>query len=140
MGIAVPSSLPESCVQQPATERLDTDVQTLGGEFLAGQGGTEVGVTGSVGLENLPTQLSVELVVGGLVPQPVDEGGIAAGLELALDASDLADASLEEPGGLGLGSLAVENRLHHLEDITLPLTHLHTVPGLYLDHLVTPSA
>ena len=79
-------------------------------------------------------------VVGGPAPQPVDEGGIAARFELAPDAPDLAGAALEESGGLGLGPLAVENQLHHLEDVALTLAHLHTVPVLYLDHLAPPSA
>jgi hypothetical protein len=140
MGVAVPSPLPESLGQEPAAEGLDADMQPLPGELLAGQRGTEVRVTGSVGLEDLPTQGGVALVVGGLASQAVDQGGVATGLELALDASDLSDAPLEESGGLGLGPLAVENGLHHLEDVTLTLAHLDTVPVLYLDHLASPSA
>jgi hypothetical protein len=137
--VAVPASLPQALGQEPASECLDADVQPLSGELLAGQGGTEVGVTRAVGLENLPAKGGVVTVVGGFATQPVDNSGIAA-FELALDASDLTDSSLEESGGLGPGSLAVENSLHHLEDVTLTLAHLHTVPVLYLDHLVPPSA
>lgn len=70
----------------------------------------------------------------------MDEGGIATGFELLLEASDLADTALEQPGRFGLRPLAVENRLHHLEDIPRPLTHRDTIPVLYLDHLAPPSA
>jgi len=50
--VAVPSSLPEPRGQEPPPEGLDADVQLLLSELLTGQGGTEVGVTGSVGFED----------------------------------------------------------------------------------------
>jgi hypothetical protein len=43
---------------------------------------------------------------------------------------DVSDGELEQAGGFGLSSLAVEDGLHHLEDITLTLAHLHTVLAL----------
>jgi hypothetical protein len=97
-------------------------------------------VTGSVGLENFLAKDGVVLVVGWLGSQAVDENGVTTCFEFALDASDLAWASFEESCSLGLGPLSVEDRLHHLEDVTFTLTHLHTVPVLYLDHLVSSSA
>ena len=39
-----------------------------------------------------------------------------------------------------LGPLAIENRLHHLENIAFTLTHLDTGPVLYLDHSMSSSA
>ena len=59
-------------------------------------------------------------------------------MKLALDAPDLSGAELEESGRFGLGSVAVENGLHHLENVALALTHLHTGPVLYLDHVSPP--
>ena len=110
----MPTALPESCGQQPAAERLGTDVQTFIGEFLASQRGTEIGVACLVSFENLLAKGRVVLVVGGFAPQPVDQSGIATGLELLLDASDLAGTESEESGRLGLGAVAVEDGLHHL--------------------------
>ena len=76
----------------------------------------------------------------GRPPQPVDQSRIAAAFELLLDTPHLADTELKESGRLDLGPVAVEDGLHHLEDITFTLAHLHTIPALYLDHRVPPSA
>jgi hypothetical protein len=138
--VAVSSSLPESLGQEPPSEGLDADGKTFGGELLAGQRGTEVGVACPVGGEDTLAKCGLVTVVGGLATQPVDQSGIATGLELLLDASDLAGTEFEESGRLDLGAVAIEDRLYHLEDITLTLAHLHTVPVLYLDHLASPSA
>jgi hypothetical protein len=138
--VAVPAALPQPLGQEPATECLGTDVKALGGQFLGRQCGTEVGVAGAVGLENLPAEGGIMSVIGGLAPQAVDQGGITARPELVLDASDLAGTESEESGRFGLGPLAIEDRLHHLEDIAFALAHLHTGPVLYLDHLAHPSA
>jgi hypothetical protein len=70
----------------------------------------------------------------------VDQGGIAVLLELALDASNLAGRELEQSGGFGLGALTIKNGLHHLENVAFPLTHLDTVPVLYLDHDLSSPA
>jgi hypothetical protein len=78
-------------------------------------------------------------MIGGLTTQPVDEYGIAAGFEFASDAADLANASLEQPCGLCLRPTTLDHPLHHLQNIPFTLTHLDTVPVLYLDHLVSPS-
>jgi hypothetical protein len=134
------ASGPESLGQQPLPQRLDADGEPFLRELLTGQCGSEVGVPCPVGLEDSRSECGFALVVGGLAPQSVNQGGIALGFEFALDASDLTDGELEESGGFGLCPLAIEDGLHHLEDIAFTLTHLHTVPVLYPDHLLSPSA
>jgi hypothetical protein len=94
--------LPESFGHQPTAERLGTDVQTVLGQFLAGEGGSEVGIVLAVGSEDGLSKLVVGLVVGRFTTQAMDDGGIAADLQSSQDASDLASAFVEQPGSLGL--------------------------------------
>src|SRR5262249_33859566 len=84
--------LPQSFGNQPATQRLGSDMQTVLGQLLAGKGGSEVGIVLSVGREDGLSELGVGLMVGRFTAEAMDEGGIAAGLESSQDASDLARA------------------------------------------------
>ena len=52
-------------------------------------------------VEQLPAEVRVVSVVGGLAPQPVNDGDITPLFELLLDAPDLSGAVLEESGRLG---------------------------------------
>jgi hypothetical protein len=97
----VPVPLPQPLGHERAAERLDADLVTFVGEFLAVQCGTEVVVARPVSLEDLLAEIGLAAVVGGLTTQPV-EGGIATGLELVLDALDLAGTEFEESGGIDL--------------------------------------
>ncbi|HVL11402.1 MAG TPA: hypothetical protein VM529_02480 [Gemmata sp.] len=67
------AAFPQPLGQEPAAERLDTDAEAFGGQFLASQCGTEVGVACPVGLENLPAEVGLVAVVGRLAPQSVDQ-------------------------------------------------------------------
>jgi hypothetical protein len=64
-------------------------VQTVLGQFLAGEGGSEVGIVLAVGSEDGLSKLVVGLVVGRFTAQAMDDGGIAADLQASQDASDL---------------------------------------------------
>jgi hypothetical protein len=68
----------------------------------------------------------------------VDDGGIAMFFELLLDASDVLDREFQQSRSFGLCSFAIKDRLHHFKNVTFSLTHLHTVPVLYLDHRASP--
>jgi hypothetical protein len=140
--VRVASSLgfPQPFSQQPSPQRFDANVQLLLGEFLARQSGTEIRIPRPIGFEDLLAKGGLVLVVGRLASQTVDECGIAIRFQFALDASDLTDASLEQSRSFDLCPFAVEDWLHHFEDITLTLTHLHTIRVLYLDHPASPSA
>src|SRR5207253_2008837 len=107
--VATASALPQASLDEPAAERLGTDHQALAGELLAGEGGPEIGVAAAVGREHRAFALLGGLVVGGATTQAVDDGGIATGLEFALQASDLADRTVEQSRGLGLGAFAAED-------------------------------
>ena len=68
-----------------------------------------------------------EASLARLAAQAVDDGGGAAALQLALEASDLSDAQAEQPRGLGLGPLPAVDGVQDLEDITFPLAHGYPV-------------
>jgi hypothetical protein len=138
--IAASLPFPQPFNQQPSPQRLDANVQFLLSEFLARQSGAEIRIPRPICFEDLLAKGGLVLVVGGLASQAVDECGIAVVFEFALNASNLADASFEQPRGFGLCPFAVENHLHHLEYVTFTLTHLDTIPELYLDHPASPSA
>jgi hypothetical protein len=138
MGITLATTLPESFRKEPSPQCLDTNRQSFLGQLLASQCRSEVGITPLVGPQDFGFEAGIVLVVGGFAPQPVNDGGIAVCLELLLDASNLSDGELEQSRGFGLRAFAFKDGLHHLENIALTLTHLHTVPVLYLDHLAFP--
>jgi hypothetical protein len=140
MRVASTSSLPESRIQKPSSECFDTDFEPFLGQFLAGEGRSKVAIASLVSPQDLGLELGIVLVVGWLAPQSVNNGRVASLFEFALDASDLSDAEFEQSCGFGLRSLAFQDRLHHLENVTFPLTHLDTIPVLYLDHLASSSA
>jgi hypothetical protein len=106
MGIATALTLPQSLGDQPTTKRLGADVPAFLSQLFAGEGRSKVGIALAVSREDGLAELGVGLVVGGLAPQAVDEGLISAGLKSSLEASDLADAFVEQPCGLGLGAFA----------------------------------
>jgi hypothetical protein len=140
MGISLAATLPKSFLQEPSPQRLNPDVKTFLGQFLARECGSEIAIAFLIGPQDFGSQCGMMLVVGGLASQSVNDSRIAAFFEFALDASDVSDAEFEESCGFGLRPFAIQNRLHRLENVTLTLTHLDTVPVLYLDHLASSSA
>src|SRR5262249_21456946 len=127
--IAPTPTLPESLGHQPAAQGLGADEQALFGQLLAGQGRAEVGVVPAVGGQDRPAEGAVEAVVGGPATQAVGEGMIAAGLELAVQAADVAHTGVEASRRFGLGAFAVQDAVHDLEDIAFLLTHGYPVAG-----------
>jgi hypothetical protein len=106
MGLATTLPLPQPFGDQPAAERLGANVQAVLGQFLAGEGGSEVGVVLAVGSQDGLAKLGVGLVVGRLAAESVDDGGIAAGLQPSQDASDLSGAVIEQACRFGLRAIA----------------------------------
>src|SRR5207248_1710429 len=98
------------------------------GELLAGEGGAEVGVAQAVDLEDLAFEGLVGLAVARLAAQAVDDGLVAAGFELALEAADLPRTQVEQPRCLRRRPVALEYPVHHLENVALPLAHLDPIP------------
>jgi hypothetical protein len=121
--------LPESLRDQPTAERLGSDVQTVSGQLLAGEGRSEVGIVLAVGSEDGLAKLVVGLMVGRFTAKAVDDGGIAAGLQSSQDASDLAGTFVEQPCGLGLSAFTTQDGMHDLKDIAFFLTHRYPVGG-----------
>src|SRR5262249_1307061 len=93
----------------------------------------EVGEVLAISGQGTSFEVSVGLVVGWAAAQAVDDGGVAASFEFALEAADLADGQIEQPGCLGLGALASQDRLHDLEDIAFPLAHGYPVGVRHVD-------
>ena len=118
---------------EPAAEGLRADVQAVVVQLLAGEGGPKVGVALPVGTQDSPFEGRIGLVVGGAAAQAVDESGIAAGLELALQASHLAYGEVKQAGRLGLSSFVAQDGVHDLEDIAFSLTHEYPVGGWHVD-------
>src|SRR5205823_6116429 len=90
MGVVAASALPQPLLDEPAAQRLRADRQALLGELLAGEGGAEVGAAAAVGCQHLAAEGRVEAVVGRSAPEAMDQGLIPVGLELALEAADVA--------------------------------------------------
>ena len=66
--VAAPASLPQALGEQPAAQRLRPDVQALGGQLLAGEGGAAVGEALVVRRQHLLAQLGLEAAVGRPAP------------------------------------------------------------------------
>jgi hypothetical protein len=133
VGLTAALPLPQAGLHEPASERLGADVQVHLGEFLAGEGGAEVGEVQPIGEKDLSLEFGVRLVVGWPAAQGVDNGGVTTSLEFALEAADLADGQFEQSGCLGLGAFAHQDRLQDLEDIAFSLTHGDPVGALHVD-------
>jgi hypothetical protein len=114
---------------QPTAERLGSDVQTVLGQFLAGEGGSEVGIVLAVGSEDGLSKLGVGLVVGRFAAAAVDEGDIAAGLPPPPARSERSGALVEQVCSLGLAAFAASDGVHDLEDIAFFLAHGYAVVG-----------
>jgi hypothetical protein len=80
----------------------------------------------------------VVMAIGRLPAQPVDGGGIPAGLPLALHPPPRPDTLAEQAGGVHLRPLAVEHRPEHPHRVPLPLARGHTSRSLYLVHRASP--
>lgn len=84
MRLAAALTLPQSLGDEPAPQGLGADLDPFLLEFLGGEGGAEALVAVASGFQGFAPQGVVRLVVGRLAAQAVDDGPVAAGLELAL--------------------------------------------------------
>jgi len=133
MRLAAALTLPHPFGDEPAAERLGADAQPFGGQLLAGEGRSKVGVALPVGGDNGLAEVGVRLMVGRPAAQSVNEGLISVGLESSLNASDLADAFVEESSRLRLAAFAAQNGVHKLENIAFLLAHGYPVEGKHAD-------
>jgi hypothetical protein len=131
--VAAALPLPQPLGDQPAAQRLRADRPPLAGQLLGGERGAEVRVAAAVRGQHGPAEARVGLVVGGLASQPVAEGAVALGLQLPLEASDLAGAQAEQARGLGLSPLAALHRVQDLDNIALLLIHGNPVGTMHAD-------
>src|SRR5262249_13259667 len=83
-------------LEEPAAERLGIDHEALGNALRAREGGPKIAVAAAVGREHRAFVLLRSLVVGRAAPQAVDDGGIATGLEFALQASNRAHRTVAQ--------------------------------------------
>ena len=61
--------LPQTFLDEPAAERLATEMQTTLGQLLAGEGGAEVVEVSAVDAQHLLAEVGLALAVGGLAAQ-----------------------------------------------------------------------
>jgi hypothetical protein len=122
MRIASPLPLPESFLDEPAAKRLRKNVPALLGQLFAGEGGAEVGVALSGGLENLLPLFGIGAMIGRLATQFVGEGLVALSPQAALQASDVADGEAEQACGFRLGTLTLENTVENFANSVFLLT------------------
>jgi hypothetical protein len=110
MGVAALARLPEPFLDEPTAQGLRAEMESARGELLASERGTEVVVVRAIGVQDPTAELGLVAMIGGAAAQGVDHGLVAFRLELAQQAPHVSWGNAEEPGGLDLRPLPLQNR------------------------------
>jgi hypothetical protein len=139
--VAAGTATPPACTYSPQASAVVAQMTVAASTYehiLGGEGGAEVDGPRTVGAEDTSPEGVVVMAIGRLPAQPVDGGGIPAGLPLALHPPPRPDTLAEQAGGVHLRPLAVEHRPEHPHRVPLPLARGHTSRSLYLVHRASP--
>ena len=109
--------LPEAFGHQPAPQGIGRNLQAAFGQLLGSEGGAEVVQVLAVDLQRPAAELGILAVVGGLAAQAVDQSPIAPLLQALHQAAHMANGEAQQPRGLHLGALPIQNRVQDAQAI-----------------------